>query len=342
MMLRCCPLSNVSIVSTVGIAAFILTVCLGLLGMPAWAQSEAMPLRLEYKVLGDALVCPNAMMFRAEVQRRAAANPFAVDATVTARVSITQTERGFEATIQIARDDERLGTRTLSSDSCLTVVRATALTLVLMRPSSTAESQPPDPGQTPMQAKQLTDKEQPPTLDANAPTLPVEPRSPKPSVEIFAKAGGSLGILPTARESFAIGTRVRQRRWSVETEATVQGSATSSIAGGAIRTSMVSVTAGPCRHFGKFGACVIVSAGLMRSEGLFFTEPMQAATPYAALGARGTWDYGVSERLTIRGSVDLTGTLIRPRLQVAGSPMAEWNAPPASTTLGISISARLW
>tara|TARA_R110002096_G_scaffold401386_3_gene598236 strand:+ start:27541 stop:28488 length:948 start_codon:yes stop_codon:yes gene_type:complete len=315
---------------------------LGLFVAPAQAQGEAMPLRLEYQVLGDVSVCPDAMMFRAEVQRRAEVDPFADDAKVTARVGITQSEGGFEASIQIVRDGELLGTRTLSSNSCLTVARATALTLVMMRPSSTAQPQPHESTQTPMQAKQLTDKEQPPTLDANAPTLPVEPRSPKPSVEIFAKAGGSLGILPTARESFAIGTRVRQRRWSVETEATVQGSATSSIAGGAIRTSMVSVTAGPCRHFGKFGACAIVSAGLMRSEGLFFTEPMQAETPYAALGARGTWDYGVSERLTIRGSVDLTGTLIRPRLQVAGSPMAEWNAPPASTTLGISISARLW
>lgn len=285
--------------------------------------------------------CPDVSEFRNEVARRIGSDPFADDAAHEVRVDIDKDESGFRATIALAREGTPIGTRTLHSQSCATVMRAAGLAVVLMLPThDTAAQAAIEPTTSPPPTPAIASGPQSADLQVSTQS---NDRAAKPTTtEVVARFGGAVGLLPSMSESVGLGTKVRWQKWSLDAEAAWHRSSPAPLASGEVVASMWNASAGPCRHFGNVGACGIASVGVMLSEGRKLGTEMQATTPYAALAARATWDYSLGERVALRSSIDLSGTLIRTRLRVTGTPMGTWDAPTTAAAIGMSISGRLW
>ena len=105
--------------------------------------------------------------------------------------------------------------------------------------------------------------------------------------------------------------------------------------GGSISSTLVTGAAVGCALFGDWGACGLVQAGPLSSQGSGYPQSLNATTWVLAIGARGQWDWVFAHPVGLRLHVDGLVNVVRPRLLVNST--VAWEAPPFALAVGAGL-----
>lgn len=307
------------------------------------ADSTSPPATLHYEV---AVGCADRSAFQAQLVSRLGADPFVSAAALDVWVRVKRTSHGYKAVLELSRNGDEVGLRSFSSTSCATALRATGLAIVLLLATQSREEPLPDEGPAASPVEPLrsasaprVEMQNPLSITASTRTNPAEPRV---RAEGYAMLGATVGVLPSTAEALSVGARFRRNDWSLGFEASRHGAGAAPIADGQVESRLWAGATVVCRHAGEVAFCGVLTGGVMMSQGRELATETLARTPYAAMGTRATWDYPLGSRFVVRVSADISATVLRARLQVTGTPMGEWTAPPVAGGIGMSLVGRLW
>jgi hypothetical protein len=300
--------------------------------------------------------CPGAAEFRKTVADRLGHDPFVEAGDVAVNVRIAGTAGQFAATLELSSSERVVGKRELGpTRRCDVLVRAVVLTLAIFVDTYGADPAglppEPEPAGTPTQsepaqadsppAEVVVDPPSPTAPAAVGVTLPVEPGTPI-AAHVGVSAAAAFGILPAPGPGFGLGVELRRGPLALTLDLHRDSTAATAEAGGEIRASMWSGTAGGCLSRGGFAGCGLVAAGLMDAEGAGYVMTDRVTSPYLAAGARLAWELPLTRRFAAQVNAETLATLVRTELKVIGMPAGGWTAPPGSVRLGFVLLARFW
>lgn len=131
---------------------------------------------------------------------------------------------------------------------------------------------------------------------------------------------------------------LRRSRLALGVELWADLGATTTIMTGDAHVARLAGTIAPCLAFGRFRACGLLSAGLVRSAGHGFPSDHVVYTPSAGMGARIGLDLPFGARTALR--VSATGVAQMVRTEVVADGDVLWRMPPATVAGGVALVVR--
>lgn len=174
----------------------------------------------------------------------------------------------------------------------------------------------------------------PEAVPAPAATPPAEEARP-----FYGLAGlgadWTIGLVP--RRAFGVVAHggVAWSFASAELEARWLPSTSFNFNGGSISSTLVTGSLVGCALFGDWGACGLIQAGPLSSQGSGYPQSLNATTWVFAVGARGQWDWVFAHPVGLRVHVDGLVNLVRSRLLVNSA--VAWEAPPVALAVGAGL-----
>lgn len=330
------------------------------------ASAEPVPeVRLDYRRSEEAVACPDEQALRRNVAERLGYDPFSDKAARTLKTRIDRV--GGELTAELvllAPDGSIQGRRTLHSSGtdCAELASSVALAvaiavdpLVVTRPPPPPEPTPPpappgndpsDEGWVPFQPAPPppppAPAPEPPPSHANGapraepPAAPADPRW----VQMSLVGMGAIGTAPavTPGISVQVGSRSKDGFFGIEGRADVPASAKAGR--GSVSTGQLVGGAVVCAHHLWLGACGVVNAGVLRSEGIDLLNARSASSFWLTVGGRTMIDIPVSKAFQLRFQSELTAQPTRTSLMVG--PVSVWKSPTVSFTIGAGLAWSPW
>jgi hypothetical protein len=150
---------------------------------------------------------------------------------------------------------------------------------------------------------------------------------------------GALGIQPWVAPGFGLSIGHRFEFFSVDLEGALQLPTSLEVLSGKVTVRLVGGAAVPCFHFWKLGACGVVVAAALDSEGTGFEDARQVVTPYVALGARGLLELPLTPQLLVAVRLDFLVPLATTSLRVGGNEV--FSTFPVAGRLGLFVVAEI-
>lgn len=284
--------------------------------------AEASPARLELR--GDAC---DLSSLASSITTVLGGNALDPTAPVVMTVESVPTDSGARAQVWFD-DGVRRGPRVVVAVNCNELVEAITVIAAMALP----ELVPPEPRHA-----------QPPTsLRTSHPELGIVATTSPPAlprrtrVEALAAAAGGV-TRHGFQQQLIMGARRRDQRRSVGIEARFSLPDEVAAAGGGVDVWTLAASLSGCIHIGSVAGCALGSAGVIRGSGERLEVTSAAFSPLAALGARLTWEYGVSRSLSLRLHVDAEVNLTKTRFDVDHMPV--WVSDRFSLWTGAGVIA---
>ncbi len=316
------------------LAATLVTATLGA------ADSRAEPLAtasLEYVKKAGAESCPNEEVIRRGVAARLGREGFDASADRRLRVEMSGHKLGFSARINVYdASGELAGTRSIATaeSDCGELVHAMELAIAIaIDPLYTLGA-----GQAPV-------------LVAPEPVVPVV-AAPVPAVLEHAPMTSSPALLsePEPEHRIAVGLvvavstepeetfgltfayRKQYRSLAWGAEARFDTTREMPVAPGHVETGLLHASGLLCHVGSLVDVCVIASLGVLRSEGIGFSETSATKNPYVAGGARVCHHFSLTKSLGIDVGVDLVSRANHVTLYVDNNDV--WESSPFELSVG--------
>jgi len=300
----------------------------------AVAAEPVRTVRFRYQRGAGAETCPDESALRRSVAARLGYDPFGDAAEGALHVRIEQREQGLGAHVTLLdRDDAVLGERSLVSAAadCGELAEAVVLAISLAVEPLTSVPKPVTPPEAPPE---------PPAPPPPPPPAPADREEPSTPAIVQAGAGAHLSVAsqPEVSSGLDVEGRIRWPLLSLGIEGHAELPVRAAIPGGEMTTSLMAAGVSACLHTGGFAGCGVAVGGIFRVSGKGLDDAQRATVPYAAVGARASFELPVTSGLSLRASLDLTAPLTRATALVSGREV--WSTPPVSGQLGLSVLAR--
>lgn len=341
--------------SSLGRLVVRVTTCLlALVILFAAREANATPTaRLIYLRGEGAEKCPSEDELRKAVVQRLGYDPFFPVAKVTLVAEVERREKGgFTGKVKVIDADGLLvGTRVIpsSSSECAELVRVLALNLsitvddlALLLPEKNAggptlevkeapevPAQPPAPTPGPDSAKEPPPAELPEEVKPSTRTI-----FPEAAVLLLGSAGKTPAI--TLGIGASLGLRVKAIRVAGELVALLPSEG--SEGGNKGRAQITEGTLAVCYHLALPYACAKGSVGSLEGSGAQIDGPKTGRALVAGAGIEAGAEFPLTEHLLLRALADVRFALVRPRIDVGGTPV--FRTPSASLTLGFAAVVR--
>lgn len=318
-------------------------------------EAEATPTaRLIYLRGEGAEKCPSEDELRKAVVQRLGYDPFFPVAKVTLVAEVERRDKGgFTGKVKVIDADGLLvGTRVIPSASseCAELVRVLALNLsitvddlALLLPEKDAGTPTVEVKDAPEVAAQPAPAQTPAPGSAKDPAPAESPDEAKPSARtVFPEAAvlllGAAGKTPavTLGLGASLGLRVKAFRVSGELVALLPSEG--SEGGNKGRAQVTEGTLAFCYHLALPYACAKGSVGSLEGSGALIESPKTGRALVAGAGIEAGAEFPLTEHLLLRALADVRFALVRPRIDVSGTPV--FRTPPASLTLGFAAVVR--
>ena len=281
---------------------------------------------------------------RNAVAERLGYDPF--DAAAVDRVVASVRREGdrWRASIRIEAAGVTHGERVLSSTTpaCGEIASTMALTIALaLDPMAGLAPSPPAPSRP---APSLPDPDDvPPGLSDTPPVAPSRaPATASPGrLALHAGAGafGSSGALPALAGGADVFFGVASPQATLDLEGQVDLPASAGAAGaGAVRASLALGSLSPCYRVTRaLRLCALLSAGVLRAEGVSVPLAAHGSSFYAAAGARAAVEVPMGPVLGLDLRVDGLAPLTSTTLGLGDIDV--WTTPPLSVSVGAALVA---
>jgi hypothetical protein len=251
-----------------------------------------------------------------------------------AEVPVALLDAGPEPAVAAQRPDAGPPPAVSTADAGLEATVVVVVPPVVAAPDAGAPlamNAQPDAGPPPVPPKVEAPPEPPPAAAAAAST-----EEPRPFYGL-AGAGADWTINLVPRRAFGVDVHggVAWSFASVEFEARWLPSTSFNYNGGSISSRLVTGAVVGCALFGDWGACGLIQAGPLRSQGSGYQDSLNATTWVVAVGARGQWDWVFAHPVGLRLHADGLVNLVRPRLLVNSA--VAWEAPPLALVVGAGL-----
>jgi hypothetical protein len=281
--------------------------------------------------------CPDDAAVRALVAARLGYDPFVTERVPrTVELRVHQHGGGLQGHVTITDGRTAPAVREMASPSadCEGLVASLAVTIAVgIDPLSLAP--PPATKSEPLEPEPPSKSEWPPDSDEKRPPQPAPP-PPSAQLEVHAGPIVAVGAAPAPSLGVTVGAGPRWRSMSIGIEGRVDFPAsTPGELGGEVSSSLLLGNIVPCIHFGPARACVLASAGVLRSSGEGVSDPNQDTRFYASLGARAGAELPLGQRFALAAHVDFNATLTRVTLSLDGRDV--WKTPPVSAAGGVDF-----
>jgi hypothetical protein len=280
--------------------------------------------------------CPDEAAMRTLVAARLGYDPFVTEHVPrTVELRVRRHGAGLQGHVTITDGKSAPAVREMASPSedCEGLVASLAVTIAVgIDPLSLA---PPPEKSAPPPPEPTSKSEWPPdTEEKPAPKAPPPPPAAQP--ELHAGPIVAIGAAPAPSLGVTIGAGPRWRSVSIGIEGRADFPASKpGEFGGDVSSSLLLLNVVPCLHLGPGRACVLASAGVLRSSGEGVSDPNQDTRFYASVGARGGVELPLGERFAIAAHADFNATLTRVTLSLDGREV--WKTPPVSGTGGVDF-----
>lgn len=159
-------------------------------------------------------------------------------------------------------------------------------------------------------------------------------------LDVRASLGGglSVGLAPEPAGLVQIHGEVARPRWSVALGGAFGMPVRSDSGlerGGRFETSVALAELNGCGRFLPLFVCGVGAVGALRTTGIELPESASNSHLYAALGARGGVEFGVTDGVALRLHGQLLGTLARTRVIVGDEAL--WRTPDLSAVAGAAV-----
>jgi hypothetical protein len=179
----------------------------------------------------------------------------------------------------------------------------------------------------------------PPPPEAPPPSSP----TPRPAFRLGVRAAGAVGVGAAPTAAFTVDLGAGWRLWSIAVEGRADVPTTGSVSMGvSARTSVLAASLVPCGHYGWFVGCGLVSAGVLRAEGVNVLHAAQDEGVYFAAGVRAGIEWPIVPAFALRASADVLVNLHPLAAQVdfdAGRDQV-WKSGPFAALFGGGLVAR--
>lgn len=318
-------------------------------------EAKATPTaRLIYLRGEGAEKCPSEDELRKAVVQRLGYDPFFPVAKVTLVAEVERRDKGgFTGRVKVIDAEGLLvGTRVIPSASseCAELVRVLALNLsitvddlALLLPEKASGGPSVEVKDSPEIPAQPSPSQTPAPGSANDPAPAESPDEAKPSTRtVFPEAGvlllGAAGKTPavTLGLGASLGVRVKALRVAGELVALLPSEG--SEGGNKGRAQITEGTLAVCYHLALPYACAKGSVGSLEGSGAQIDSPKTGRALVAGAGIEAGAEFPLTEHLFLRALADVRFALVRPRIDVGGTPV--FRTPPASLTLGFAAVVR--
>ncbi|MHB8421008.1 MAG: hypothetical protein ACYDCL_23295 [Myxococcales bacterium] len=288
------------------------------------ARGDAPPrARLDYTLGPGAEQCPDRARLAILVATHLGYDPFDAQASQRLVVEIVGEQGALTASLHLFGPEGRLmGSQRLSSPDpqCRDLAASLALALSLaIDPLGSTRPKPPPPPAAP------------PAVEVH-PAPPPQPAAPPVVFALAVGADGVWGALPAAAAAVTLGGEARWRRASLGLSVGLDMPAGQSAGAASFQAWLLSATLSPCLRLWLFGACALLSAGVVSASGAHFTDPQSPSTPYLAGGAQLFADIPLAPWFALRPRVELDVPILRTALVVGQTTL--WTMSPVVASLG--------
>lgn len=292
---------------------------------------------LSYVREGGAEHCPDERWVRQAVATRLGFDPFRADSELRLEARIFSSAQGLVGQLVLSSLEGRpMGRRELSSSAgdCMELASAMELAIAIAVDPHHLElvSSPVAPAASTAPAV-------PPTSQPAPSPLPAEPR---PSFEIAGGMGLGIGSgLSPYVVADANGHLEARSSWgSLGVEVRGDFPSTVAVGSGEIRSWVFLGSLVPCARMGRWGACGLVSAGVLEVNGAFPPNPSRASSPLVLAGLRGQTEVALPKKGWLVPFVDVSAVMTR--TTVYSGQVAVWSTGALSATAGVRVMVRFF
>ena len=318
--------------------------------------------QLSYRVDVADAGCPDEEAFQRQVADRLGYQPFTVTAERALVTTVERSGPGLMARISLLdREGKVVGERSLRTseldcaglmetvvlDICIVVDPARVLSPSVLGPREPGEIDPALHSPAAPPQGELVPGPTPPAPADEGPSPPEiqridstqEEEGPGTRPELLAGAGLIAAAGATAEPCLgsALWLGIRWPLVSVSLEGRADLPSAAPASGGEVRTSLLTGSLVPCIHYRSLGACVLLSAGVQRGEGVDLARARRSDTPHLAGGLRAVGEWKVLGPMTFRVWLELLYPFSRTTLLVDDDPV--WQTPPMSGVAGAGAGA---
>jgi len=330
-------------------------VCATIIATPAHAGPAVQTLvSLEYEIAAGSEGCPDAIQFRAAVERQLGYEPFRATADKHVVVSIARKEVGFDGRIHWSdAEGHAAGDRRLSSrhDDCDQIAASVAFSVAVQiqlmaalappavaeppaapaQPAAPVEANPPPPARP---------AEKAPPVELEVPVAPAAPAS-RFTLSIGAGPSLAIGVAPHTAGLGRLFASGRAGHVSLELAGDAALPVTQQDASGkGFTLDRFAAEAAACGHVAAFAACVTGTLGRLQAHGLGVDMREAPVGWFSQLGARLAAAYDFSDRYFAAARVD--GLVMLAPANVTLNDSVVWTTPRVGAVLGLDFGAHFF
>ncbi|MEQ9503330.1 MAG: hypothetical protein RIT81_41100 [Deltaproteobacteria bacterium] len=305
---------------------------LALVALTAASPSSPQTARLDYEAPAAPEECPSADALQDAVSARLGYVVWRGDASRVVVVRIEARNSRFAATVRIVDAGRPAGRRELSAATCPALAASVVLAISIAIDPLSAGRPAPEPAAPP-------EPEPPPPPPPPPPAHPEPEPEPKgPPLQVFGAVGGHAAFFaaPKTTGGALVQVGARLGAFSAALEGRADLPASLDVGDdGRVESALLSAGLVPCWHVSAFEGCLVVAAGVLRTDAEGLVDARKGSAFHALVGARVAARWPLHPVVTLRLHADVAAVVTRVELVDPMNGEALWTTPPLVASLAL-------
>ncbi len=304
---------------------------LALVALTAASPSSPQTARLDYEAADGSEDCPTADALKDAVSARLGYVVWRADASRVVVVRIEARSRRFAATVRIVNEGRPAGRRELSAATCPALAASVVLAISIAIDPLSAGRPAPEPAPPP-------EPEPPPPPPPPPPPAAPEPAPKGPPLQVFGAVGAHAAFFAAPNTTVGALVQVGARLGAFSTALEGRADLPASLDvgdDGRVESALLSAGLVPCWHVSAFEGCLVVAAGVLRTDAEGLVDARKGSAFHALVGARVAARWPLHPVVTLRLHADVAAVVTRVELVDPMNGEALWTTPPLVASLAL-------